>query len=383
MHNKHLNKVTVAAILAVIISVCSYCLDNLPFAAGSQNSLFFFLENTICRWLGDKDDCDDVFFINTAFEQTTANITDQFGFQRGSVAITNREALDSLLTRLQRADTYSQIFLDVRFEKEIKTQHDSSLFHRIASMRDITIATHRDIELADTLLASKAAMSDYSYTADNSGFSRYQFIQNGKESAALKMYRDSTGRTIRKLGFLPAYHDGARLCKNALFIKIHKDMSVKQSGLNPVNYYDMGFELNRHISDQRLSSLIDGKFVFIGDFLNDTHGTYYGEQPGAYLTYLSLKSLLEKRHVTSIFFLVAMLLTYFLMSLWVLADYPLLSYFNIDNRLIRFILSLIGYSAILMAISTLIFAFTKSTYSILIPSFVFSIISLVKSYSKS
>lgn len=383
MNKHHAKKVAVAAILAVIISIGSYCLDNLPFAAGSQNSLFFFLENTICRWFGEYEDCDDAFFINTGFDQTTAKITDQFDFPRGSVAITDREALDSLLARLQRIDTYSQIYMDVRFEKGIKTLHDSSLFHRIASMRDITIATHGDIELADSMIAPKAALCDYSYTADNSGFSRYQFLQNGKESAALKMYRDSTKRTIRKLGFLPVYHDGTKLCKNSLFIKIHKDMSVKQSGTNPVNYYDMGFELNRHISDLQLSSLTNGKFVIIGDFLNDMHATYNGEQPGAYLTYLSLINLLEGHHITGIVFLLIMLLVYFFMGLWVMADYPLLRRFNINNRMIRFILSLIGYGAILMALSAVVFAFTKSTYSILIPSFVFSAISLVKSYSNS
>lgn len=377
-------RIITSFILAIILSIFCYAVENIPFSIGTNNTVFFFLENKICSIWGPDETCEDVFFINIGYEKAVAEYKDIYGSERGTVAITDRDALDKLLSRLQRTDSYSQIFLDVRFEEGIHTDSDSSLFYRIASMRDITIATHRDITITDSvLLSQKAALADYYYTADNPGFSRYQFLQDGKESVPLKMYRDSVGRTIKRLWKLPVYHDGKHLCKNSLFLKIHKDLSVKQQGINPINYYDLGFDVNQFLSDADLSYLTNRKFVFIGDFVSDKHGTYFGEQPGVYLVYLSMKALLEKRHWVSWIYVFFIFVLYFLLTFWILSGQKITNKLKIKNKAIRFLASLIGYSFVLTSFSFFMYLFTHSIYNIFFPSLFFSVLTLIKSYSES
>lgn len=366
--------------VAIALTIGCYFVDNIPFAINAKSTSLFFLENYICKCFNNQIDCSDVLFINTSYDQTTSDYYDDHGFRRGKVAITDRVALDTLLSRLQKSNVYKQIFIDVKFEKNINTAADSSLFHRISEMRDVTISRGRDYELANNdLLLSKAGICNYSYTNENSGFSRYQFLQKGDESASLMIYKNVTNMTIRKIGFLPIFFDGSHLCKNSLFIKISKDMSVRSDGKSELNYYDLGKDINGE-SVHVLSNLTNDKFVFIGNFVDDRHSTYYGEQPGTYITYLATKALLDKRHHINYFAGIIMFIIYFIMGLWVMSDYPIMSYLNINKKIIRFVLSLICYTTVLGLISTIVYVFTKSTYNIFFPSISFLFLSMVIEY---
>lgn len=58
------------------------------------------------------------------------------------------------------------------------------------SMNNLVFSNHRDIEpLVPESLESKSAFADYRGNFKD-GFSRYEFIQDGHESVALRLFHD-------------------------------------------------------------------------------------------------------------------------------------------------------------------------------------------------
>lgn len=387
--------------------------ENVPLSYGESFDKLYFAERFIQSHFGKKYQNDDALFINVGYDKAIGEI-DLYGLNglfTGHVDITDRQTLDHLLARLEADDSYKYILLDVRFEKEVKTPNDSVLFSRISRMRDIVVATHHDVELASPLLREKTALSDFKTTITSTGFTRYQIIQGGQSSIALKMYKDLTGKGIRKFGVLPWYvTETGHLCNNSLFIRIPEDFSENlvaasenrgnHSSILRQRYYDCGPQIDE---DFPLCEKADGKIVVIGDFVNDVAGTYMGEQPNPYLIFLSFESLIEGRHIVNYIFCLLLCLVFFLVFLSMLSGegYPLtrriLSFLinrfkrirdklkknkgknrSLDTERVSlsdFLLNFVGYSADMFFICLIAFLLFDITFSIFIPSTVFSVVS--------
>ncbi len=398
-----------SAVLAVLLGAACYLWENVPLSYGESFDNLYFAERFIQSHFGQKKQIDDGLFINVGYDKAIGEI-DLYGLNGlfiGHVDITDRQTLDRLLARLEADNTYKYILLDVRFEKEIKTPYDSTLFSRIYRMRDIVVATHHDIQLASPLLKEKAALSDFKTTITSTGFTRYQFIQGGQSSIALKMYEDLTGNGIHKIG--PLYVSDRHLCYNSLFIRIPEDFSENlvgisgndNTGMLRQRYYDCGPQIDE---DFPLGEKANGKIVIIGDFVNDVAGTYMGEQPNPYLTFLSYKSLIDGRHKVKYLFVPLLLVYFFAMFLSMLLGngHPMIRRIihflakltkiiheivtgDLNNRKIEtqrisignFFWNFVGYSVDMFVISLLLFLLFNITFSVFIPSTVFSVVSAI------
>ena len=366
-------------LLALFLCLFCYLAESIPFSVGEPIWQFFVIERLIQEKVGKKEQLDEGFFINVGYDKVIADISLDKGLFTGSVAITDRQALDDLLRRLQEDDTYKYVFLDVRFEKGIDTPLDSQLFLRISRMRDIVIADHHDMELASPILQEKAALSDYKMAAYSTGFSRYQYLQGDRETAPLRIYRDVTGNCIRKVGFLPFYVSEGNPCQNTLFIRIPVDYSEKRPNREKMLYYDYGPQIDE---DFPLKELAEGKYVIIGDYVEDKSGTYLGEQPNPYISYLATLSLLRGYHIYRGPFIIFVFLLFWWLSwfairgkqpsvtLWLLS----LKGKRIKNVYVRWFLSFFSYGFYLSLACLVFFLIWKTTFSIFFSSLILTLV---------
>ena len=126
------------------------------------------------------------------------------------------------------------------------------------------------------------------------------------------------------------------------------------------------------------------KIIIVGDFVNDLHDTYTGLQPGPYLVYLAYKELAVGKHFVSWLFICFMIFVYMIISMFILNRKTLWSFIPLFNRVnskfVHFVLNLIGYSTVLVAISIILFICFRTVYNIFFPSLFFSLITLIISY---
>ncbi|MDE6652780.1 MAG: hypothetical protein K2K37_00120, partial [Muribaculaceae bacterium] len=138
------------------------------------------------------DDVEDMFLaVNTAKDKAIAVEYDVFGREAGKVAVSDRQKLTEFLNLVADAD-YRYIFLDLRFEDNVVTPHDSAFYSLIASLPRLVYSCHRpedDEDAHSEAAVEKGAFADYRNTT-GSGFSRYEFVQDGHESVALRLFHD-------------------------------------------------------------------------------------------------------------------------------------------------------------------------------------------------
>ena len=180
-------------------------------------------------------------------------------------------------------------------------------------MKNIVIANHSDIELADSSLIKKAAISDYYATITKTNFARYQYNYNGVESVPLYVYHELTGNTIHKHGWL--YTCNSRLCYNSLFVHFPivkwKEYDEQQSKA----FYNLGSDILNNYSDSDLKKLTERKYVIIGNMVEDVHDTYSGLKPGSVITYYAFQELIRDRHFVNYGMMFFLAILYFLISL--------------------------------------------------------------------
>ncbi len=174
----------------------------------------------------------DIICVNLGLDKTLAPLVDEIGSDVGSICISDRSKILEFLEAISNAD-YREIFLDVRFPKYAEgvtstnyriitdTIVDNKLFTLISNMRNIVVANHLSNTDPKPLLKEKYGMADYGATIFSS-FGRYELRQNGKASAALKMYQDIDNKDISPKGF---FTENGKLCYNTVFPLIPQDLT--------------------------------------------------------------------------------------------------------------------------------------------------------------
>ena len=255
-------------------------------------------------------------------------------------------------------------------------------------MRDVSYSTHSDLQNNDKAILSKAAINDYFTTITSTNFTRYQFVQNGKQSVPLRIFTsvDSIhNKPINQWG--PFFYSDGKLCQNSPFMRIPEDFWVGHEENGHQNYYDLGPLLltTYDIEDWKIE--MRDKIVFVGNFVDDLHDTYAGLQPGSYLVYLAYKELCNGKQFVSWSFICIMLMTYILISLFILnrkTIWEFIPFFrNLKNKFIVFVMNLLGFSTVLSLLTIIFYIFFNTTYNIFFPSLVFSLVSLYISYKYS
>ncbi len=377
--------IILSLIIAMVISFVCYLMNNCPYPYWDSLDKFCWMEYIVSNTIDEKFDRSDALFVNVSYDKAVAEYTYSNGNLKGTVNITNRETLIKFLKVMEQTNVYKYIFLDIRFEKGVETPADAELFSLISRMRDVSYSAHSDLENNENADPQKAALNDYFTTITSTNFTRYQFIQNGTVSAPLRIYLSidsANNKPITQFG--PFFVSNGRLCQNSPFVRIPEDFYEGHGYEGHQNYYDLGPVLLDMNDENDWIYDTKDKIVIVGDFVNDLNDTYIGLQPGSYLVYLAYKELAAGKHFVSWPFICFMIIVYVLISMFILNRQTLWAYIpflkNIKNRFVLFILDMIGYSAVLIAISIVLYLFFRTTYNIFFPSLFFSMLTLLISY---
>lgn len=370
---------------AIIVSLCnvivllflSYILNNQAIFTGEDLNKYAWMEwiKNKCGLSRDVEEKKDAVFVNVAYDKQLIERHDDYGMTIGNVDITDRAKLRSFLEVLQKTDVYKYIFLDVRFEKGFDSPEDSALFSQITNMRDIVVANHSDIEILDSSLLSKTAINDYYSTITETNFTRYKYIKNNRISVPLFAYRELSGNDIDKhLWFYTCNH---RLCYNSLFIsfpiKNWSEFDEQQTKI----YYNLGNDLQSNYSDKDIASLTKGKFVVIGDMIEDLHDTYSGLKPGSIITYYAFTALMNGEHFVNYGLLFFLGFLYFLISLSLFESISIIERIPFikksRSKFIHLCASFLEYSFLLLVVMILLNMLFGIATSIMLPSLYFAI----------
>lgn len=381
--------------IALLVSLCnvvtlivlSYVLNNQSLFTGENLNHYAWVE-----WVKNKVglveqlDNQNVFFVNIAYDKQLTERIDEFGMPVGNVDITDRRKLLSFLEMLNSANNYKYVFLDVRFEKGYDVPEvDSTLFAEVRNMRNIVLANHSDIEIADSTLIDKAAISDYKATITATNFVRYKYRYNDNPSMPLYAYRDLTKRTINRHGLI--YTCDGRLCYNSLFVNFPVENFDEFDDENRKRYYNLGSDLLDNYSEEDLATLTQGKYIVIGDMIEDLHDTYSGLKPGSVITYYAFLALMNRKHFVSYGLLLFLAVLYFLISLSQFRRNSLLEQIPFvrksHSRLLHFVLTFIGYTFLLTVVAIVLNIFADVSISIFLPSMYFAIQKNIINYKRT
>lgn len=370
----------------IVLILLSYFLNNQSLFTGENLNHYAWVE-----WVKNKVglvkqlDNQNVFFVNIAYDKQLTERTDEFGMPIGNVDITDRKKLLSFLEMLHLTDNYKYIFLDVRFEKGFDVPEvDSALFAEIRNMRKIVIANHSEVEIADSSLMEKAAISDYKATITATNFMRYKYSYDEMPTMPLYAYRELAKRTINRYGLI--YTCDGRLCYNSLFVNFPVENFGEFDDENRKRYYNLGSDLLDNYSKDDLSTLTRGKYIVIGDMIEDLHDTYSGLKPGSVITYYAFQALMNGKHFVSYGLQLFLAILYFLISLSQFRRNSLLEQIPFvrksHSRLLHFVLSFIGYTFLLTIVAIILNVVADVSISILLPSIYFAIQKNIINYKR-
>lgn len=373
---------------ALLLSLLTYILNNQPLFTGEDLNHFAWME-LLKERLGLEDITrkDDVLFVNVAYDKQLIELSDEYGMPIGNTDITDRKKLLCFLQMLDSTKQYSYAFLDVRFEKGHEMPEvDSLLFSTISKMKNVVVASHSDVETAIGLPIDRTAVSDYDATIVTTNFVRYRFSYGNKPSMALQAYQDLKGNEIKRHGCLFYTCDG-RLCYNSLFVSFPIEDFNEFNDDNSKTYYNLGSDLINSYSYDDIGTLTKGKYVVIGDMIEDMHDTYSGPKPGSVITFYAFRALMEGKHFVNMWLVLLMAIVYFAISISQFSHHSIIERIPIigksKSKILHFVVSLIGYTLLLSIIVIILNLIWGITTSILLPSAYFAIQKNIINYKRT
>lgn len=384
-HKMALSRIGVSVAIAAVILIAEYFVGNwLGYLFDDSATLSIF--KTVFSD-GEVATNDDIMYVNVGYDKEFVNVkipnsNISGGWDTiGREVVTDRKTLLKLLDIAEKGD-YRYLFMDVRFEKDFESDLDSMLFAKIKRMKNIVVSTHKeddDYEIADRSLLDKAAYADYE-TTYFSGFTKYRYLQNDSASVALKMYQDTEGGNFKRVG--PFFFFDGKLCNNMQFLTFSDD-DLDVPAITPA----FGGEILKRYNDEEIAEMMKGKIVVVGDMVHDIHSTYAGRVAGPVLNYRAYESLVEKCHVIDWRLMLFLLVVYGVCAYVILYAHTIEIPKKIRIRLyshplIVFILLNVGWSIVMFIVKLVAFYRFKSSMIILIPTLIFSVLSMPDEYYK-
>ncbi len=391
--------------MAFLLSAVCYFMENQPYNFKEKQMVFYLLDNSIGVAHANPDS--NVCFINVSHDRQFIPAERGGDVEVGNQVITDRRKLLTFLQKLEQEKVaYQYVLMDIRFEKGDKTDVDEQLFNQIHQMRNIVFAHHAKDDsgiapIADELLEDKMGMSDYRKIGLKSGFSRYTYLQNKLPSMALKMYDEIMGQetSIKQLSNLPIYFSRHHLCVNSPMLYVSGNVvsckdaaSLVKPNSKKISDFDVTYSVYQDLGSGYLNSDIDWKadldhkYIVIGDFENDVHSTYMGSVPGAYITWMAFKNLLDNHHILSWSFVLLNILWYWLIlySQVLLSEVSYMDKYK-DDKKAQWVLSAMRWvgSTLLMILLTCIYFWCFHVrYNVTWPIIFISIVNIVVQNSK-
>ena len=364
---------------SLLFVVLGYVIENNVTYPLFEDWLPFSIKEYV--WGNDADprpfSKDSLLCVDVAYDKQFAQYAKD-GIVQGDIVITDRAKLLEFFQIARNAD-YKYCFLDVRFEKGVRTDSDSLLFQTILDLPRLVIANHAgnaDYQIADERLLGKAALADYHSTLFT-GFTRYNYLQKAGPSVALKMYEDLDQGSIRRRG--PFFFSGGRLCTNAQFLSIPAYLTQQERDDQTMLYPHLGAQLLDN-PPELVASAMSGKIILIGDFNEDKHQTYMGDIPGCLLSYLAYLDLHQGKHngIAQIVLALVIIVLYFLCFAGISLCLSLQNPSKKRSSLFIVVTSFITWGLFFLLVKTLVFKITGIAISTLIPVLVFPLVYAVK-----
>lgn len=382
-----MNKVAVFLSVGNVLALLllTYILNNQSLFTGENLTCYALVEYFKGKMgMNQTRTDDDAIFINVGYDKQFVELSDDYGFPLGNSSITDRTKLLKLLQTLDSTDTYRFIFLDVCFEKGYESAIDNKLFDQLKQTPRLVIASHPDVDLIDSSLYRVSAWNNYDATIVETNFNRYKYSTLGSVSMPLYAYKQITGDSISKKGFL--YFSRGRLCYNSVFVRFPFGSKTEYGQNGNKGFYNLGSEILSNYSKEDLGQLCKDKYIFVGDMVEDLHDTYSGIKPGPTITYYAFKELIEGRHIVNISLGIFLAILYFLISMSMLKRKEMwiekFSWVS-KSKIVKFLMSLLGFSFVL-SICAIFLGMLFDTYiSVLVPSLYFTIQKNIIDYKRA
>ena len=374
----------------LFIMIAMYLLSNIGISVSTENDILKKIHRYPAYFHRINNPLpSDILFINTSYDRELVPVSDDFGFEKGNLDITDRAKLVELLRLLNRSGNYRYILMDIRFEKGLDSSSDSLLFMLINSTENIVLPLHRAIDSADGILKSKLAYADYNVTVREGDFTKYVLVSPDGESMAYKAYSDLTGDSYSSLGGF--YFSKGRLMKRSMYLNLDIEIDSEYEDDNYFKIYNLGSDI---LSDSEGSmQLFNDKIIFIGDLMeHDQHPTYKGNMAGVTIHANALNDLMCGRHLigwgTLMFiwiWLSAML--YFMLRpmdikrymrtpSWIPKNWSDSRLWTCFKSLSVIIVACIGYGTLMTVLFLVLYIFTGQIYEVIFISVLFILLSM-------
>lgn len=363
-----------AAGLFLVIACYIYWNSQFTFGSGDEEIERAALIKNVLRHEAVLED-PRVLPVNVSYDQMMVPYADDWGIPAGDIAITDRGKLLRFCDSLAAWNNYRYILIDIDFGNGLSSPYDSALFARIGGMRDIVVASS-DPESTPEALASKAAPATYTVLNSGDSFMKYRYLlPGGRESIALRMWKDLTGGTFKKHWW--GYSSNGKLCNASVIPPMDYVVESDYSEDGEKLLYQLGTDIIDGIDGS--APLFNDRIILIGDWKeNDMHDTIRHEQPGIailYNAFLALKS--GKHHVP--FWILLLLFVLFTIELRILFR-PRKATVRVRSRsfrVIHFMELLFGYSTPLALMCIVLYLCCGMFVNTLIVGGVFSIIDVI------
>ena len=386
-------KLILSFIIAVGVSILSYCISNLDFAISGEGGLISNYESlrTIIGNREQENNNDSIVMIDVSYDRQLTDVKDEYGLPAGQTDITDRKKLIRILDYLHHRNRYKYRLCDIFLDEAYSTPEDSQLISVILSMDRIAIPRHSDLSLIDSRLNTKAGYADYFTIMKKNGIVKYPYLNKESSSLPLKMYEEITGHKVRKKGI--AYTDNGKLARSSIILNYDFISKYPYDNEGRKNWLNLGTDvlgtdsLNGEDGLLKLDpEFADYKYVLIGSFRqNDIHNTIKGKMPGTIVLFNAYLSLLNRHHIISWLFIIFMFIVYAMMAYYSLNKVQAIKWISqytlqLEKKggyikmIINWLLSWLGYSLLMSVICLITYIFFDETYDIFITSTLFAII---------
>ena len=366
----------------------------------SYLNLFKHIQKYKDKWSKWDEDFENVEFVNVGYDKSLVPVL-KYDKWLGDEAITDRRKLCHFLDKIKDVD-YKYLIIDVMLTESYEKELDDSLFFRINNMKRVVVARDKEGGICSGLESKSASAVLKSHLGDN--FTRFEYSDK-IASIPLYVYNDirrdngmdlvtphkcfesmTESRLKNALNFFSIYTQGTSLCQNSIFLAFDSyqyDGNFRKDigGYGEEKQYarSLGRDILGKV-DFDFNKEFGGKYIVIGDLVNDVHDTYMGSKPGSVILMKALKLLDDQKHLVNAWFVALLIVIYYFISMAWLTDFYFFKKYlwNHLSATARFLLSFVSYGCILWIISFIDYAVWGTSYSFVIPMCFLSVIKVIQ-----
>jgi len=321
----------------------------------------------------EKPPKDGFLLINVSYQKSLIPKLDDYGFEIGNEAITDRASLAALFEKLSLYNNHQYIVCDVFIDQP--SPADSLFLYHVQKTKNILFPYHwQEGEFLRPVLPLPQALSDYD--SDFGSFIKYSYLQYDTcQTIALKMYLDLHNGTYSKSGLLHRMNDKNVLNSFIIEFPIRQHDIFREDTLG-YNSIHLGNFLSLPIS--LIEDIVKDKIVVVGDFLEaDLHQTIYGTNAGPLIHLNAYLNLRDNKNSISVWFFMYMLIWYSVFSFFLFKKTPVNSFKWLGkiqtSKLGGFLFDYLKYALFLLLMSVISYLIFGIHLNILILSLYFSV----------